>query len=61
MDFWKNVFDSTMEDWKASIARGDSFERRLVFLRRLDSVIENMACRSNDLINLPAGEEGEDK
>jgi hypothetical protein len=46
--FWKLVFKSTLQDWIQSCKRKDSFAKRLMYLRRLDAVIANMARQKGE-------------
>jgi hypothetical protein len=49
--FWKQVFESTLRDWQLSCQRGDSLQKRTMYLRRLDAVIQNMTAETNRLSN----------
>jgi len=49
--FWKQVFESTLRDWKMSCDRHDTFVKRLMYLRRLDAVLQNMTAESVCLAN----------
>ena len=48
--FWCEVFRKTHADWVKSCERQDSFSTRLVHLKRLDAVIQNMISNQMDEI-----------
>jgi len=45
-DFWKEVFTSTLADYKAACERKANFKEKQMYFSRLDIVLRNMAANT---------------
>jgi hypothetical protein len=49
--FWSDVSKQTLKEFCLSCERGDSFEKRKMYVSRLDGVLANMAANGLAVVN----------